>query len=75
VVRPEVTRQLLALGVRPGSVLVVHTAFSRVAPIEGGPKGLIEALAIAAPHPLDVPHGLDSPVGRAYEMTILRSRP
>jgi aminoglycoside 3-N-acetyltransferase len=126
----EITRQLLALGVEPGSVLVVHTAFSRVAPVEGGPHGLIEALqaavgptgtlvmpsmsdddehpfdpaetpcrgmgvvadtfwrmagvvrsdsphafaargakaaAIAAPHPLDVPHGLDSPVGRVCE--------
>lgn len=129
--RREVTRQLLALGVQPGSVLVVHTAFSRVAPIEGGPLGLIEALeralgpsgtlvtpsmsnddevpfdpsespcigmgvvadsfwrmpgvirsdsphafaargpraaAITAAHPLDVPHGLDSPVGRVYQL-------
>jgi aminoglycoside N3'-acetyltransferase len=32
------------LGVAPGSVLVVHTAFSRVAPVEGGPAGLILAL-------------------------------
>ena len=127
----EVTRQLLALGVQPGGVLVVHTAFSRVAPVEGGPLGLIEALQtalgawgtlvmpsigdddevafdaedtpciamgvvadsfwrmpgvirsesphafaasgpraaeITAPHPLDVPHGLDSPVGRVYQL-------
>ena len=26
--------QLLALGVRPGGVLVVHTAFSKVAPVD-----------------------------------------
>lgn len=128
--RAEVTQQLLALGVRPGGVLLVHTAFSQMAPTEGGPQGLIEALrmalgregtlvmpsmtddedwpfdpaktpcrdmgvvadtfwrmpgvsrsdsphafaaigpraaAITAPHPLDVPHGLDSPVGRVYE--------
>ena len=127
----EVTRQLLALGVQPGGVLVVHTAFSRVAPVEGGPLGLIEALQttlgplgtlvmpsmgddddvpfdprempclgmgvvadsfwrmpgvlrsdsphafaasgprapeITAPHPMDVPHGLDSPVGRIYQL-------
>lgn len=124
-------RQLLALGVEPGGVLLVHTAFSKVTPVEGGPLGLIEALRsalgpsgtlvmpsmsydddqpfdkttspcpemgivaetfwrlpgvlrsdnhhafaatgphaerILAPHPLDVPHGLDSPVGRVYEL-------
>lgn len=127
----ELTRQILALGALPGGVLVVHTAFSRVAPVEGGPRGLIEALRtalgpagtlvmpsmsddddhpfdpqetpclgmgvvadtfrkmpgvlrsdsphafaaigpraaeITAPHPVDVPHGLDSPVGRVYEL-------
>ena len=26
------------------------------------------AAEITAPHPIDVPHGLDSPVGRAYEL-------
>lgn len=26
------------------------------------------AAQIVAPHPLDVPHGLDSPVGRIYEL-------
>lgn len=127
--RGELTGQILALGVQPGGVLVVHTAFSRVAPVEDGPRGLIEALRnalgpegtlvmpsmsddddhpfdpkatpcagmgmvadtfwrmegvlrsdsphafaasgpkaaeITAEHPVDVPHGLDSPVGRAY---------
>lgn len=123
--------QLQALGVRRGSVLVVHTAFSRVAPVEGGPPGLIHALlaalgppgtlvmpsmsddddtpfdpasspcrgmgivadtfwrlpgvlrsdsphafaaigrhaaTITTDHPVEVPHGLDSPVGRVYEL-------
>jgi aminoglycoside N3'-acetyltransferase len=129
--RRELSEQLLALGVEPGGVLVVHTAFSRVAPVEGGPRGLIEGLQaalghagtlvmpsmsdddqypfdphqtpclgmgvvadtfwkmpgvlrsdsphafaalgpraaeITAAHPMDLPHGLDSPVGRAYEL-------
>jgi aminoglycoside 3-N-acetyltransferase len=129
--RGEVTEQLRALGVQSGSVLVVHTAFSRVAPVEGGPLGLIEALQtalgpsgtlvmpsmtddddqpfdsretpcigmgvvadtfwrmqgvirsdsphafaaigpraaeITAAHPVDVPHGWDSPVGRVYDL-------
>jgi aminoglycoside 3-N-acetyltransferase len=127
----EVTEQLLALGLKPGGVLLVHSAFSKVAPVEDGPRGLIASLQaavgpegtlampsmtddddhpfnpgktdchgmgvvadtfwrlpcvlrsdsphafaaigpsaaeITAPHPLDVPHGLDSPVGRIYEL-------
>jgi aminoglycoside 3-N-acetyltransferase len=123
--------QLHALGVRPGDILVVHTAFSKVKPIDGGPQGLIEALLgaigprgtlvmpsfsdeddvpfdvsatpcrglgvvadtfwrwpgvrrsanphafaavgpvaaeLLADHPLDLPHGLDSPIGRVYEL-------
>lgn len=43
----ELVEQLLALGVEPGGVLIVHTAFSRVAPVEGGPLGLISALRTA----------------------------
>jgi aminoglycoside 3-N-acetyltransferase len=125
------TQQLLDLGVRPGGVLLVHTAFSKIKPVEGGPTGLITALysalgsdgtlvmpsmsydddhvfdktqshcaqlgvvadtfwrlpdvlrsdnnhafaavgslaeKILAPHPIDVPHGMDSPVGRVYEL-------
>jgi len=128
--RGYLVRQLLDLGVEPSGVLLVHTAFSRVRPVEGGPSGLIAALRVSlgavgtllmpsmasddealfdpkrtacsemgivaetfwrlpgvlrsdsphafaavgpkaelltAPHPIDVPHGLDSPVGRAYE--------
>jgi aminoglycoside 3-N-acetyltransferase len=127
----ELTRQLLGLGVKPSGVLLVHTSFSRVAPIEGGPHGLIAALRnvvgpegtlvmpsmsddddhpfnrektaclgmgvvadsfwrlpgvlrsnsphafaavgpkaadITAEHPLHVAHGLNSPVGRVYEV-------
>ncbi len=39
--------QLRVLGVRPGQVLLVHTAFSRIRPMDGGPLGLIEALRAA----------------------------
>jgi aminoglycoside N3'-acetyltransferase len=44
-------RQLLELGVMPGGVLLVHTSFSKVKPVEGGPEGLIRALqaALGAP--------------------------
>ena len=129
--RTRLVEQLHELGIPSGAILVVHTSFSRVAPVEGGPEGLIEALRtalgpdgtvvmpsmsddddhpfdpratpcegmgvvadtfwrlpgvlrsdsphafaaagpeaarITAPHPLDVPHGLDSPIGRVYEI-------
>lgn len=36
--------QLRALGVRAGGVLLVHTSFRAVRPVEGGPRGLIDAL-------------------------------
>jgi aminoglycoside 3-N-acetyltransferase len=128
---PELIAQILELGVTPGAVLLVHTSFSKVGPLEGGPQGLIaalqaalgpdgtlvmpsmsddddhpfdprttpclgmgvvadtfwrtpnvlrsdsphafaavgpEAARITANHPLDVPHGLNSPVGRVYEL-------
>lgn len=41
---PEVVEQLHALGVAEGDVLLAHTSFRAVRPIEGGPEGLIEAL-------------------------------
>lgn len=126
-----VSQQLADLGVQPGQVLQVHTAFSRVGPVEDGPRGLIEALRTAvgpegtlvmpsmtddddrpfdplatpclgmgvtadtfwrlpgvlrsdsphafaatgpmaehilASHPVDVPHGPDSPVGRVLDL-------
>jgi aminoglycoside N3'-acetyltransferase len=133
---PQVTtsqliRQFDLLGVEAGGVLLVHAAFSQIAPVEGGPRGLIEALLatlgergtlvmpsmaddddtpfdrrsmpcravgvladsfwrmhgvlrsdsphafaaigpqaarITLPHPVDVPHGLDSPPGRVHEL-------
>jgi aminoglycoside 3-N-acetyltransferase len=131
ITRQELVRQLLDLGVRPGAILLVHTAFSKVKPVEGGPAGLIAALLdalgadgtltmpsmtsdddhpfdptttpcpnmgivaetfwrlphvvrsesphafaaigplakqITAIHLIDPPHGLNSPVGRAYEL-------
>ncbi len=123
--------QLHEIAAERGAVLVVHAAFSKAGPVEGGPSGLIEALRevlgpdgtlvmpsmssdddnpfdpattpchdmgvvadtfwrypgvlrsnnphafaaigpqaerITAPHPLDMPHGLNSPIGRAYEL-------
>lgn len=125
------TRQLVELGVESGGVLVVHTAFSQLAPVDGGPIALIVALraavgergtlvmpsmsdddeqpfdvaqtnclgmgvvantfwrmpgvlrsdsphafaaigphadAITAAHPPDVPHGLESPIGRVWKL-------
>ncbi|MGH7632028.1 MAG: AAC(3)-IV family aminoglycoside N-acetyltransferase [Gemmatimonadales bacterium] len=46
---PEVTRaalaaQLHALGVEDAGVLLVHTSYRAVRPVEGGPAGLIDAL-------------------------------
>lgn len=129
--KTELTRQLGALGVQSGGMLLVHAAFSKVGPVEGGPHVLIEALLAAVgpggtlvmpsmaddddipfdrgqipcralgvvadsfwrmpgvlrsdsphafaasgphaaqitlPHPIDIPHGLDSPPGRVYEL-------
>lgn len=129
--KDELLRQLAALGIEPGGVLLVHAAFSKIAPVEHGPRGLVDALlaaigdrgtlvmpsmaddddtpfdrrtmpcravgvladsfwrmpgvlrsdsphAFAAigphagrvtlPHPVEVPHGLDSPPGRVYEL-------
>lgn len=40
----RIAADLRALGVRPGGVLLVHTSFKAVGPVEGGPSGLIRAL-------------------------------
>ena len=45
--QPQLIAQLHALGVQPGGVLLVHCAFSKVKPVEGGPAGLIAALQAA----------------------------
>ena len=42
--RRDVVAQLRALGVADGDVLLVHTSFRAVRPVEGGPAGLISAL-------------------------------
>jgi aminoglycoside 3-N-acetyltransferase-4 len=42
--KAEIVGQLRRLGVAPGGVLLVHTSFRAVRPVEGGPAGLIEAL-------------------------------
>ncbi|MEJ7733896.1 MAG: AAC(3) family N-acetyltransferase, partial [Polyangiaceae bacterium] len=43
----EVAAQLEGLGVRRGAALLVHTSFRAVAPVRGGPLGLIAALRSA----------------------------
>ena len=43
----EMPRHLSALGVKKDAVLLLHTSFRAVRPIEGGPLGLIEALRAA----------------------------
>jgi aminoglycoside 3-N-acetyltransferase len=40
----ELADQLRALGVEEGDVLLVHTSFRAIRPVEGGPAGLIAAL-------------------------------
>jgi aminoglycoside 3-N-acetyltransferase len=47
VTRDQLVAQLRALGVRPGGVLLVHTSFRAVRPVEGGPAGLVAALRAA----------------------------
>ena len=42
--REELVAQLRALGVRDGGVLLVHTSYRAVRPVEGGPEGLIAGL-------------------------------
>ena len=42
-----IEEQLRTLGVRRGGVLLVHTSFRAVGPVEGGPLGLIRALRAA----------------------------
>jgi aminoglycoside 3-N-acetyltransferase len=43
----DLVQQLRELGVKPGSVLLVHTSFRAVRPVEDGPAGLIRALQSA----------------------------
>jgi aminoglycoside 3-N-acetyltransferase len=45
--KSQLVDQLRALGVREGGVLLVHTSFRAVRPVEGGPAGLIDALRTA----------------------------
>jgi aminoglycoside 3-N-acetyltransferase len=40
----DIARQLRALGVRAGDVLLVHMSYRAVRPVEGGPSGVIAAL-------------------------------
>lgn len=43
----ELLDQLSSLGLEPGGVLLVHTAFSRIGPVENGVEGLIGILRAA----------------------------
>jgi aminoglycoside 3-N-acetyltransferase len=43
----ELTIQIRELSVIAGGVLLVHTSFSKVGPLENGPPGLIHALQAA----------------------------
>jgi aminoglycoside N3'-acetyltransferase len=45
--RTEVAQQLRGLGVEEGGVLLVHTSYRAVRPVEAGPSGLIDALLLA----------------------------
>lgn len=45
--RRTLVGQLLDLGLRPGGLVEVHTAFRALRPVEGGPLGLIAALTEA----------------------------
>lgn len=42
--RAALVSQLRALGVRRGGVVLAHTSFGAVRPVEGGPRGLVLAL-------------------------------
>lgn len=73
-------QQLLELGVKPGSVLLVHTSFSKVKPVENGPRGLITALrsALGAQGTLVMPsmtsdddHTFDPEVTPCTEMGVV----
>jgi hypothetical protein len=45
--KAQIVDQLRRLGVAGGGVLLVHTSFRAVRPVEGGPAGLIAALCDA----------------------------
>ena len=76
--RHELVSQLVALGVAPGSVLLVHSSFRAVRPVEGGPAGLIralrEALGTVRPAATMVVAGLIEPaaVGRHHNLMVRR---
>jgi aminoglycoside 3-N-acetyltransferase-4 len=42
--KAEITSRLRAMGVDRAGVLLVHTSFRALRPVEGGPLGLIEAI-------------------------------
>jgi aminoglycoside 3-N-acetyltransferase len=72
-------RQLVDLGVRRGGVLLVHTSFRAVRPVEGGPLGLLAALrsalgpdgTLVMPTMTDGTAPFDPRTTPTYEMGIL----
>jgi aminoglycoside N3'-acetyltransferase len=42
--RSALVDQLHTLGVRPGGVVVVHSSYRTLRPVEGGPQGVVDAL-------------------------------
>jgi aminoglycoside 3-N-acetyltransferase len=40
----RVAEDLLALGVQPGDVMIVHSSYRAVRPVEGGPRGVVDSL-------------------------------
>ena len=68
--RDLLVRQLLDLGVEPGTVLVVHSAFWKVGPVEGGPVGLVAALREA----LGIGHDANTTIRLAESLAGVRYR-
>lgn len=64
IARPEITRQLLMTADTFWRLPGVLRSGNPHAFAAAGPR----AAEITKPHPLDVPHGLDSPIGQAYRL-------
>jgi aminoglycoside N3'-acetyltransferase len=74
--RAALVAQLRGLGVRAGGVLVVHSAFRAVRPVEAGPAGLIGALrdALGATGTLVMPTMTGSRRAEPYDPTRTPTR-
>jgi aminoglycoside 3-N-acetyltransferase len=74
--RAELVRQLQALGLSQGVVLVVHASFRAVRPVEGGPLGVIEALrdALQPEGTLMMPSMSGSRANEPYDPAVTTTR-